>query len=485
MKRSSRWAGIFLTVIFLITGCSKTDATTAKLDSKDPVTIIVWHYYNGAQQVAFDSLLDEFNRTTGKEMGIYVEGHSQGGVEQLEEKVRASLRGEVGSEEAPDIFSSYADTAYEIEKTGYLADISQYLSEKELSEYVDSYIEEGRIGENGELRIFPTAKSSELLFLNKTDWDKFAAATGADLELLATCEGLAQAAQMYYEWTDSLTPDIKYDGRAMYGRDAMANLFIIGSMQLGSEIFSVENQTVTLHVEKNIMKKLWDTYYVPYVKGYFSSYGRFRSDDVKIGELISFTGSITSSMYFPDAVELEEESYPIDYMVLPAPMFEGGELYAIQQGAGMVVTKSTKQKEYASVVFLKWFTEAEHNIWFGCQSGYLPVKKDACQKELLDRVIEERDLDVIQKTYDTLLEAFDILPGNKMYTNKAFDGGSEARKVLEYHLPDKAAADRKKVKERLENGIELEEAVEEFISEKAFEAWFKDFEAALVKAAGN
>ena len=58
-------------------------------------------------------------------------------------------------------------------------------------------------------------------------------------------------------------------------------------------------------------------------------------------------------MYFPDAVELEEETYPIEYIILPAPVFEGGENYAVQQGAGMVVTKTDETKEYACTEFLK------------------------------------------------------------------------------------------------------------------------------------
>lgn len=39
-----------------------------------------------------------------------------------------------------------------------------------------------------EIKIFLTAKATEILMLNKTDWDKFAAATGARLEDLKTWE---------------------------------------------------------------------------------------------------------------------------------------------------------------------------------------------------------------------------------------------------------------------------------------------------------
>ncbi len=47
-------------------------------------------------------------------------------------------------------------------------------------------------------------------------------------------------AKVYYEWTDAATPDAAGDGKAFYGRDAMANYFIIGMRQMGVEIFQVE-----------------------------------------------------------------------------------------------------------------------------------------------------------------------------------------------------------------------------------------------------
>ena len=159
-------------------------------------------------------LVKEFNDTVGMKEGIFVKSTGKGDVNQLEESVRSALKKEVGSDEAPDIFSSYADTAYEIQQMGYLADLSSYLTEDEISEYVDSYVEEGRIGKGNQLFIFPTAKSSEILMLDKTDWDKFAAATGAELSSLSTMEGLAETAKEYYEWTDSLTPAVENDGKA-------------------------------------------------------------------------------------------------------------------------------------------------------------------------------------------------------------------------------------------------------------------------------
>ncbi len=353
-------------LLFVLPGCGDK----SPLDPQDPVSLTVWHYYNGSQQAAFDALVEEFNDTAGRERGIYVQSYSQGSVSDLESAVRDAISGKVGAEAMPDIFSSYADTAYEIEQAGALANLSGYLSQEELEQYVDSYIEEGRIAADGTLRIFPTAKSTEIMMLNKTDWEVFAADTGASLEDLRTIEGVAAVARTYYEWTDGLTPDVPGDGKAFYGRDAVANYFIIGLQQLGVEIFQVEHGEMTLHAPKEELRRLWENYYVPMVKGYFGAYGAFRSDDVKTGDILAYTGSTSSAMYFPDQVELDAGSHPIDYIVMPAPVFEGGRAYAVQQGAGMVVSRSDERREYASVEFLKSALRLRFRLSAGAEGGW-------------------------------------------------------------------------------------------------------------------
>lgn len=470
----------------MLTGCSAgQENEPVKLNKNKPVNLTIWHYYNGSQKAAFDTLVSEFNETAGKEQGIYVEGHSKGDVSELERAVLSSAKKEVGSEEMPSIFSSYADTAHEIDKAGMLADLSQYLSAEEQAEYVDSYIEEGRIGTAGELRIFPVAKSTEVLMMNKTVWDTFSAETGASMDELATVEGVAGTAELYYNWTDAQTPEIVGDGKAFYGRDAMANLFIITSMQMGVELFQVENGTVTLNIDRAVFKNIWDTYYIPYVKGYFGAYGRFRSDDVKIGELAAYTGSIASASYFPDGVEVGDTITPIECTVLAPPHVDGGDACIIQQGAGMVVSKKTKEEEFASVEFLKWFTENENNIEFGSTSGYVPVKKGANKQELLDKAISEKNLTIAGKEYNTLLLAYRMVDDNELYTNKAFDGGTAARKILEYNLSDKARADREQVKTLVAEGIEPDAAASDFISDKAFDEWFESIKKALEESVAD
>lgn len=450
----------------LFTGCG----SKSPLDPKNPTRITVWTYYNGDQLSAFDSMVEEFNGSVGAEKGIIVKSVSQGSVNDLEANVLSAVQGEVGADEVPNIFMAYADTAYTVDQMGQVMDLQDYLSDEEKSAYIDSYLQEGDFAGTGEIKIFPTAKSLEVLVLNKTDWDAFAAAVGASYDDLADMDGLVETAQRYYEWTDALTPDIADDGKALFGRDAMANYMLIGSMQLGQEIFEVSGDKMTLHFDKQTARTLWDHYYVPFVKGYFAATGRFRSDDIKTGNIIAYVGSCTSVSFFPEAVSVSDsESYPIEMEVLPCPKFEG-EDYAVQQGAGMVVTKADDAAVYASVEFLKWFTAPERNIKFSVDSGYLPVMKEANSKE----AIAGSGAQIRDSVSKSLNVGVDMVNSNEMYTTKAFENGTRARNILEYSMSDRAVADREVVVARMQQGLTMEESVAEFLLDDAFESWYQE-----------
>lgn len=467
MKRCRVILGVTVLCTLLGAGCGKNE--TEKASGKaEPVTITVWNYYTGAQQEVFDSLVEEFNRTDGKELGIVVNASSEGSIQDVENNVMDAVDEQVGARELPNIFAAYTDIAYEVDQKGMLADLTEYLTEEEKEEYIDSYIREGEFSGDGSVKIFPVAKATEVFMLNKTDWDRFSQEAGVPLKQLETMEGVTEAAQKYYEWTDSLT-DAPDDGKAFFGRDAMANYMIIGSMQLGTEIFSVDDSgKLKLNLDKEIMRKLWDNYYVPYINGYFAAAGRFRSDDIKTGEIISFVGSSAGATFFPDKVILsDDESYDIETQVLPAPQFEKSAGFAIQQGAGMAVTAGSKEEIAASVEFLKWFTDTEKNIEFSIDSGYLPVKKEANDKEKIKQQISKD-----QEVTDVIHVSIDTVNQNTLYTSPAFAKSRSARNILEYSMSDKAAEDKASIEQSMSQGMSRKEAVSQFDTDENFEQWY-------------
>ena len=464
--RNWKMISMLAAVSVMAAGCGAGEKTA----DRQEIVLNVWNYYSGAQQESFQALVDEFNQGRGKELKITINVSSEGSISDLEADVIDAAEKKVGAREVPDIFAAYADTAMNIDEHGIIQDISSYFTKEETEEYVDSYLEEGNLGREGEIKIFPVAKATEIFMLNQTDWDKFSEATGADIQDLRTIEGVTKTAEKYYQWTDSLTPE-EDDGKAFFGRDAMANYMFIGARQFGVEIISVDDDgKMILSLPKDVARKLWDNYYVTYIKGYFSAVGKFRSDDVRTGNVICFVGSSASASFFPKEVILsDEESYPIESSVLEAPRFEDGEPFAVQQGAGMVVTKGSDRKVEACVEFLKWFTEPEQNIRFCLASGYLPVKKEAND---MDRIMEETE--VTESVKKTLEAAVSTVNGNTLYTSPVTRNAGSVRELMNYSMSDLAAADSQEIERMRSEGTSREEAVSMYDTDEHFEEWYAE-----------
>lgn len=445
---------IIISIIFISTACSSRKDSI--LSPENPTNITVWHYYNGTLAVAFDELVSEFNNTVGRQNGVVVHSESMSTIANLEDALWDAANGKVGAAQMPNIFQCYQDTALALDEVVSLIDFDDYITEEEKISYVKLFLDSGYIGAGQDWKIFPVAKSTEVLILNKTDWDKFAADTGARTQDLSTWEGLAETARKYYEWSG---------GSAFFGRDAFANYIIAASSQLGHEIFRIKDNKTELDFDKETMRKIWDGFYVPYVKGYYKHVGNYRSDDVKLGEIIALVCSSSSAVYFPAEVTLADgTSYPIEYMVLPLPNFSRTAPYATQQGAGMAVTDSTDAEVQASILFLKWFTEKEQNLRFSVNSGYMPVSVEAIKTENVNSyLLEHPTSDIVR---DTLFVALDENSQYVMYTPPAFEGGTAARTILETTMPELAANDRA--------AVEAGTPVDDFLTDEHFEQWYND-----------
>lgn len=438
----------------LFAGCGRTN--THGLSAKNPTSIKIWHYYNGALAAAFDELVSEFNNTVGREQGIVVNAESMSTVADLENALWDSANEKIGAPDMPNIFQCYQDTAFALDKEISLVNFDEYITAEERDSYVELFVEAGCIGENHEWKLYPTAKSTEVLILNKTDWDKFALAAGVTTQALSTWEGVAETAQTYYEWSG---------GKAFFGRDAFANYPIIASSQLGHEIFQVTDGKTALDFDHASMRKIWEHFYVPYVKGYFRHVGQYRSDDVKLGEIIALVCSSSSAVYFPaEVTPVDGSPYPIEHLVLPLPNFDQTTPCAVQQGAGMAVTKSTEAEEYASVIFLKWFTQWQQNLKFSVNSGYMPVSKEAVKPENVNQYLSENPTSAIVR--DTLRVALEENSNYIMYTPPAFTGSTQARSILDTTMLELALRDRAAV-----NGGT---PINEFLTDEHFELWYNN-----------
>lgn len=480
MRKKTIIAALTSAALFLATataGCGILSRTSSVLDPKNPTTITIWNYYNGDQLTAFEGLVEDFNSTVGIEKGIVAVSVSQGDIDTLANSLLDSVEGKAGAQDCPTLAAVYAETAYILDEKDILAPMDEYFTAEELEEFVPGFIEEGRFNENNELLLFPIIKSTEIFTANETDWEPFAAETGIALEDIKTKEDLVAAAKVYYEWTDAQTPDIAEDGKALYGRDSMANYIYIGSYQLGNEMFTVQNGVLTVDLDRDVFKTLWDNYYIPYINGYFGAYARFRSEDAKTGQILALTSSSSGVSYLPTVVTLTDDStHEITIYATQDLPFKNAVVDAVvQQGASYCMLKGTPEEEEAAVEFLKWFSSPEQNMKFAIESGYSPVTLAANSKEAITQAYSgDTSTAKGQNVLDALLISADAFSGSTAYATKPFYGSKNVRTLLGNEMETKAAEDRAAVVAALKAGKSHEEAVAEFCTEEYFDAWFEE-----------
>ncbi|MBS6642793.1 MAG: extracellular solute-binding protein [Clostridiaceae bacterium] len=446
----------------LLTGCSKKE--TALLNPNEPVVITLWHAYNAYAKAVFDKQVQLFNDTVGLEKGIVVDAYGYGTSEELDEALYNSANSMIGASPMPDLFTAYPDSAYRLDQITPLADLNAYFSEEELSAYRPEFLREGIWGEENALKMIPIAKSTELLFVNGTDWDVFKEETDITDSHLSTWEGLAEAARTYYEWSG---------GKPFLGMNSYNDFAFLTAAQLGIEPYEMgQGKASGFYYPEEAAKKIWDVYYVPHIMGWYKSQV-YNQDGVKSGSLISYIGSSAGAGYFPNNVILNEKNeYEIECRVFPYPVFEGGHEYMTQRGANMGVSASSEAHEYAAAEFLKWFTDPEQNIEFTVSTGYIPVKNEALASVsvLLEHVKEEDNSEAVKKSAAAALEA---MKKEIFYSKKVFPGSYRCDEVFKESLEQKVEIDLYELEARTAGGENHEAVQEELVREDNFKEWYQ------------
>lgn len=380
-----------------------------------------------------DVLIDEFNDTVGKEKGIIVNVTSISSSATLQEKLIMAANDEPNAPEFPDITTLYPNTALMLAEKGLLTDIETLFTQEELSRYINKFVDEGRLLDGG-LYVFPTAKSTEVIFLNMTIFNKFIIDTDASYDKLSTFEGIIETAEKYYKWTDSKTPEIKNDGKAFITYDSLFNIAQTGFQQLNDN-FIVNNR---LNLNSSSFIRVWNLFYEPAVKGYVANYNGYGSDLMKTGNVAASIGSTAGILFYSPVVTYEDNlTEAVEYLILPYPTFNDGSKVTIQRGGGIGIIKSNEAKERAAGEFLKWFTSPEQNLKFVSSTGYLPVTNEAFSAVMNDCSIVKDDN--IKKLINT---AKDMQEQYEFYIPPTFEGFEELQNSYEKKIKETVSISR-------------------------------------------
>lgn len=421
-----------LCCILLFNGCARKQL----LDPSKPVTITMWHNFGGQMQTTMDDLISEFNATVGKENGIILSVTSISSSATLQEKLLAAANGDPGSPTLPNLVTCYPKIALQLANKGLLTELDSQFSDAELARYLPRFIEEGRL-EDGSLYVFPIAKSTEVLFVDRTLFDRFSSATGADFDALKDFERLSMVSRRYYEWTDSHTPDIPGDGKSFFTTDSVFNYFQVGLKQLGIEPITGER----LACDVPEFRRIWDSVYEPAVRGGYAVFDGYSSDLSKLGELVCSTGSTAGILFYGSQIIYPDNTTEdVTYTILPYPTFQGGGSISIQRGSGMCVMKATPAQEYASALFLKWFTEPKQNMRFVSSTGYLPVTNEAFTNSMAQEIqqVEDENIKKLLQAAITMHSEYDF------YIPPTFESFDMLGKSIDKSFKSMARAAREK-----------------------------------------
>lgn len=161
-----------LVLLLSVTGCGQKKST-------EPLTVTLWHVYGGEVDSPLNSLIERFNSTVGAEQNIRVKVELVSNSGSIHKSVLAAANSDPGAPALPDMFVSYPKTVLALPDQDILVDYRDYFSEEELAAFIPAFREEGTIG--GRQVILPLAKSTEVLFVNRTLFDRWAAQSGTSL----------------------------------------------------------------------------------------------------------------------------------------------------------------------------------------------------------------------------------------------------------------------------------------------------------------
>ena len=345
-------------MIFPLTGCEKS-----LLDKDDPVTLTFWHVYGEQSGSPMDELVDEFNRTVGAEKGVRVTVTATSSASQIGAFLLQAQAGGSELPEMPDVFTCHIGDALALGAEN-VVDWNDLFTEKDREEFVSGFLDDGTA--DGKLLVFPMSKSTHVLMLNGSAFDRFSAATGVRYDDLATWEGFYDAAGKFYDWSGKPFCALDYPIRAVE----------LCAMERGSGDFYTENGWYD--TDNAVFKESWMQFARSLAQGHVVVSDLYSNTQVMTGDVVCGLGSSAAILYYNDTVTYPDNTQePMNLHVLPMPKTAGADALMTQAGVGLCAYKTTAQKAEAAALFVRWLTEAERNLDFVAQTGYMPVRNGA------------------------------------------------------------------------------------------------------------
>lgn len=256
--------------------------TSAK-KAKAPVTVEIWHTYNGKQAACLNDIADRFNASQ-TEYKVEVKNQDYSG---FADTVYNAVANGIG----PSIIFNYGTTAVDYANEGLAINIKKFIDkdtkkgDKQMKNLIDSLPEAMKTDvlgfEDGGIYYLPGCTTGPVFFYNETIFKELG------LKVPSNWEELAQVSKTIYEKKG--IPGFHSDGLV----DNIQEMIMHNKLGY----IDVENKKITFAGDK--LAEIYDWYADNCKKGYFSfnTIGRYSSEDLANGDIASFSGSCVNDQY--------------------------------------------------------------------------------------------------------------------------------------------------------------------------------------------
>ena len=301
------------------------------------------------------------------------------------------------------------------------------LTKSEQEQYIDGFWAEGTVYDSkGTMYSVPFNKSTEVLYYNKTMFDKYG------WSVPKTWDDVANISEKFRQTTECAT--LKNDGKAVAGfsYDSEANLFITLTQQWGGEYTKFDKNSKGVYAFNNNESKAAIRWYKEQSdKGNLKTttfFGtNYSSDAFKAGQIVMTLGSSAGASYNVPS----DGSFEVGVAAYPQKDLNNPQV--IQQGTNVTLFKrQDAQEELAGWLFMKFLTNYESALDWCTSTSYFPIRKDVLNSDDYQNHISGKMVDgdgniIYKPTTQNLAQKVGLEQQDWFYTSIAFRGSSKAR----------------------------------------------------------
>ena len=388
-------------------------------DTTKPVTIKFYHSMGAGLQKILDDALVEFNKLYPN---ITVEHSSYGDYKGIRDQIKNEIT--VGGQ--PNVAFCYPDhVAYynvsgAVQSLDVLIGTEYWYNAEEQADLGENYFADGRVYADGKLYSLPMQRSTEVLYYNKTFFDKHGLTPPTTWdEMEAICKKIK---------TELDTTSIPL------GYDSEANWFITMCEQAGSDYTSAsgENFIFDNDTNKNFVKRFRTWYENKWVTtqelngGAYTSAmftGKSSSGDAVSTRCYMCIGSTGGATYQQPTVTNGVPEFEVG--IVPVPQLNPESPKVISQGPSLCIFKNADPQEVlASWLLVKYLTtDVVFQGSYSMNNGYTPVTQAVMRNEVYQNFLNSGNTTSIT-AYAVRVA---LSQSEHFYESPAFNGSAVAR----------------------------------------------------------